>query len=157
MRKFIGFGLAAAAISAIAAFGANAQPVAEARPPQSLNVITDFARVDKANVGGGDCGTNGILQSDRGPLNTSTFLVECVHRTASGSYPPEVHPGQDQVYYIMKGEATLVYGGKVVGKEIVGGTSIHLSAGDVTVLPANQPDWWRIPDEISFLLVRRKP
>jgi uncharacterized cupin superfamily protein len=57
----------------------------------------------------------------------------------------------------MKGEATLVYGGKVVGKQLVGGTSIHLSAGDVTVLPADQPDWWQIPDEISFLLVRRKP
>jgi len=130
---------------------------AEAQAPQPLNVITNFARVDKANVGGGDCGANGILQSDRGPLNTATYLVECVHRTASGSYPPEVHSGQDQVYYIMKGEATLVYGGKVVGKKIVGGTSIHLSAGDVTVLPADQPDWWQIPDEISFLLVRRKP
>ena len=156
MRKLIAVGLASAAISSVAALGANAQPAAEGRPPQSLNVITDFARVDKASVGGGDCSTNGILQSDRGPLNTSTYLVECVHRTASGAYPPEVHPGQDQVYYIMKGEATLIYGGKVVGKEIVGGTSIHLSAGDVTVLPANQPDWWRIPDEISFLLVRRK-
>jgi mannose-6-phosphate isomerase-like protein (cupin superfamily) len=156
LRKLIGIGLALAALS-IAAFDVAAQPAAEARPPQPLNVITDFARVDKANVGGGDCATNGILQSDRGPLNTSTYLVECVHRTASGSYPPEVHPGQDQVYYIMKGEATLVYGGKVVGTEIVGGTSIHLSAGDVTVLPADQPDWWKIPDEISFLLVRRKP
>ena len=157
MRKLIFVCLIPAAISLIAGFSAAAQPGAQARPPQPLNVIRDFARVGKADVGGGDCGTNGILQSDRGPLNTSTYLVECVHRTAAGSYPPEVHPGQDQVYYIMKGEATLVYGGKVVGKEIVGGNSIHLSAGDVTVLPADQPDQWKIPDEISFLLVRRKP
>jgi hypothetical protein len=157
MRKPIAIGLISVAINAVATFSVAAQPAAAAPPAQPLNVITNFARVDKANVGGGDCGTNGILQSDRGPLNTSAYLVECVHRTAAGSYPPEVHPGQDQVYYIMKGEATLVYGGKIVGREIVGGTSIHLSAGDVTVLPADQPDLWKIPDEISFLLVRRKP
>jgi mannose-6-phosphate isomerase-like protein (cupin superfamily) len=157
MKKLAVIGLISAAISLFAAAKIAAQPAGEARPPQSLNVITNFARVDKANVGGGDCNANGILQSDRGPLNTATYLVECVHRTSAGSYPPEVHPGQDQVYYIMKGEATLVYGGKVVGKEIVGGNSIHLSAGDVTVLPADQPDQWKIPDEISFLLVRRKP
>ena len=154
MRELLMTGLGLAAIAALAAFGAAAQP---AGPAQPLNVITDFARVAKADVGGGDCGSNGILTSDRGPLNTAKYLVECVHRTSAGSYPPEVHPGQDQVYYIMKGEATLVYGGKVVGKEIVGGKSIHLSAGDVTVLPADQPDQWKIPDEISFLLVRRKP
>jgi mannose-6-phosphate isomerase-like protein (cupin superfamily) len=152
MRKV---GLAWAAVSSVTAFGAAAQPATVAAG-QPLNVITDFARVEKAHVGGGDCGTNGILQSDRGALNTATYLVECVHRTAAGSYPPEVHPGQDQVYYIMKGEATLIYGGKIVGKELVGGNSVHLSAGDVTVLPADQPDQWKIPDEISFLLVRRK-
>ena len=151
MRK-VTIALALAAIAWVAAPGVVAQPAAGA---QTLNVITNFARVDKAGVG--DCGTNGVLQSDRGALNTATYLVECVHRTASGTYPPEVHPGQDQVYYIMKGEATLVYGGQVVGKQIVGGTSIHLSAGDVTVLPAGQPDQWLIPDEISFLLFRRKP
>ena len=152
MKKIAVIALAAA-ITSFAAFAASAQPAA--RPAQPLNVITNFARVDKAEVA--DCANNGVLQSDRGALNTSTFLVECVHRTSSGSYPPEVHPGQDQVYYIMKGEATLVYGGQVVGKQIVGGTSIHLSAGDVTVLPAGQPDQWQIPDEISFLLFRRKP
>jgi mannose-6-phosphate isomerase-like protein (cupin superfamily) len=145
-----------AAVSVIMPFGIAAL-AQEARPAQPLNVITDFARVGKENVGGGDCGTNGILTSDRGPLNTAKYLVECVHRTSAGSYPPEVHPGQDQVYYIMKGEATLIYGGKVVGKEIVGGKSIHLSEGDVTMLPADQPDQWKIPNEISFLLVRRKP
>ena len=154
MRKLIAI---TSAVALLAAFGAAAQPAAPARAAQALNVIANFARVDKANVGGGDCGANGILQSDRGPLNTATILVECVHRTSAGSYPPEVHPGQDQVYYIMKGEATLIYGGKVVGQEIVGGNSIHLSAGDVTVLPADQPDQWKIPNEISFLLVRRKP
>ncbi|HWC64233.1 MAG TPA: hypothetical protein VG501_11465 [Rhizomicrobium sp.] len=157
MRKLAGIGLALAAVSVIMPLEAGAQPAQEARPAQPLNVITDFARVEKAKVGGGDCGTNGILTSDRGPLNTAKYLVECVHRTSAGSYPPEVHPGQDQVYYIMKGEATLIYGGKVVGKEIVGGNSIHLSEGDVTVLPADQPDQWKIPNEISFLLVRRKP
>jgi mannose-6-phosphate isomerase-like protein (cupin superfamily) len=156
-RALVVLGLASAAVSVIVALGVAAQPAAPARPPQPLNVVANFARVDKANVGGGDCGVNGILQSDRGPLNTATYLVECVHRTSAGSYPPEVHPGQDQVYYIMKGEATLIYGGKVVDKEIVGGTSIHLSAGDVTVLPADQPDQWKIPNEISFLLFRRKP
>jgi len=152
MRRLMGLGAVLAVISAIVPLCVAAQ---DARPAQTLNVITDFARVGKENVGG--CGTNGILTSDRGPLNTAKYLVECVHRTSAGSYPPEVHPGQDQVYYIMKGEATLIYGGKVVGKEIVGGKSIHLSQGDVTVLPADQPDQWKIPNEISFLLVRRKP
>ena len=153
MKNLIAVGLTSAGL--LASSHLAAQPAAAPRPPQVLNVIKDFARVDKAKVG--DCETNGILDSDRGALNTATFLVECVHRTSAGSYPPEVHPGQDQVYYIMKGEATLIYGGKVVGKEIVGGNSIHLSAGDVTVLPADQPDQWKIPNEISFLLFRRTP
>ena len=158
MRGLLSVGVTLAAVGSVAVLGVAAQQPGRGTP-QPLTVITDAAHVDKAKVGGGDCGTAGVLQSDHGALNTATYFVECVHRQASAlPYAPETHAaGQDEVFYVIKGAATMVSGGKVVGKEIEGGTATHLAVGDVMVVPAGLPHWFKeVPTEISYLLVRRK-
>lgn len=166
MRGLLSVGVTLAAVGSVAVLGVaaqqpnrGAQPPAGRGAPPPLTTITQAAHVDHEKVGGGDCGIGGVLQSDRGPLNTATYFVECVHRQASAlPYAQETHAaGEDEVFYVIKGEATIITGGRVVGKEIEGGTPTHLAVGDVMVVPGGLPHWFKeVPTQISYLLVRRK-
>lgn len=66
----------------------------------------------------------------------------------------EVHGKTNHVFIIVDGEATLVAGGKLVGgrqtapnqwrgPSIDGGQTYHLSKGDIIVIPANTPHWFK--------------
>lgn len=66
----------------------------------------------------------------------------------------EVHLADLDVFYILEGHALLVTGGSLVegrdsatherrGKAIEGGVERHLRAGDVVVIPAGTPHWFR--------------
>jgi mannose-6-phosphate isomerase-like protein (cupin superfamily) len=74
--------------------------------------------------------------------------VEIAHREATGG--AELHQTQNDVFFIVSGEATLVLGGSMVdpkttepheieAKSIVGGTKTRLAAGDVVHIPFNVP------------------
>jgi mannose-6-phosphate isomerase-like protein (cupin superfamily) len=74
--------------------------------------------------------------------------VEIAHREATGG--AELHETQNDVFFIVSGEATLVLGGSLVdpkttepheieGKSIVGGARTSLAAGDVVHIPFNVP------------------
>ena len=73
---------------------------------------------------------------------------EIATRKATGN--PELHETQNDVFFIVSGEATLVTGGTLVdrkltepheyeGKSIAGGESVKVSAGDVVHIPFNTP------------------
>jgi mannose-6-phosphate isomerase-like protein (cupin superfamily) len=62
----------------------------------------------------------------------------------------EIHDRSDDVYYVLKGKATLVLGGKLAdpreatpgewkSKTIVGGQSIEIKEGDLIVVPRGTP------------------
>ena len=100
-----------------------------------------------------------------GPLVTRPdLLVSGSHREKGGEV--EVHDKETDVLYILEGEATFVYGGKMVGgknsrpeqwlgTDITGGETHHVGKGDVFVIPAGVPHWFKeVPKSISYYVVK---
>jgi len=100
-----------------------------------------------------------------GPLVTRPdLLVSGSHREKGGEV--EVHDKETDVLYIVDGEATFVYGGKMVGgkvtrpgqwlgSDISGGETHHIVKGDVFVVPAGVPHWFKeVPKSVSYFVVK---
>ncbi len=95
-----------------------------------------------------------------GPLVAGPDLsVSGAHRMMAGE--PEVHEKTTHVWYVIDGTATVVTGGTLVGgkmtkpgltkgSNIEGGQTQVLSKGDVIVIPAGSPHWWKaVPQSIT--------
>ena len=92
------------------------------------------------------------------------LLVSGSHREKGGEV--EVHDKETDVLYVLEGEATFVYGGKMVGgkttrpgqwlgSDITGGQTRHLVKGDVYVNPAGVPHWFKeVPKSVSYYVVK---
>jgi len=100
-----------------------------------------------------------------GPLVTAQdLLVSGSHRTGPGQV--EVHEKQTDVIYVIDGQATFVTGGTIVGSktaspgqflgtDIRNGVTHHLSKGDVVVVPAGTPHWFKeVSQPISYYVVK---
>ncbi|MBV9503729.1 MAG: hypothetical protein JO323_01860 [Acidobacteriia bacterium] len=86
------------------------------------------------------------------------------HRSGPGQV--EVHDKETDVFYVVSGEATVVTGGMMVGGkqtepgqwrgfEIRGGQTQHVAKGDVMVIPAGIPHWFKeVPQSISYYVVK---
>jgi quercetin dioxygenase-like cupin family protein len=86
------------------------------------------------------------------------------HRDKAGQV--EVHDKETDVIHVIDGEATFVTGGKMIGGKVTGpgqhlGTDIqggethHLTKGDVIVVPAGTPHWFKeVPSPISYYVVK---
>lgn len=97
-------------------------------------------------------------------VGASGFTVSGNHRNGPGQV--EVHDHETDILYIVDGEATLVTGGTMIGgkvttpgqrrgTEIQGGETHHLSKGDVVVVPAGIPHWFKeVPGPISYYVVK---
>ena len=90
---------------------------------------------------------------------------EIAIRKATGS--AELHETQNDVFFVVSGEATLVTGGTLVdrkltepheyeGKSIAGGQSVKLTAGDVVHIPFNVPHQLFVEPgkEIEYFVVK---
>lgn len=104
-------------------------------PPKDVMVI-DHAKVDDAFAQGGPL------------LVNSSFKVQAGRRDAPGLV--EIHERDTDIFYVLDGSATFVTGGTAVepkptapgeirAREIAGGTSHHLTKGDVIVIPNGVP------------------
>jgi quercetin dioxygenase-like cupin family protein len=92
------------------------------------------------------------------------LLVQGSHREAAGQV--EVHDKETDVLYIVDGEGTFAYGGRMVGgkvtrpgqwlgSDIVGGETHRLVKGDVFVVPAGVPHWFKeVPKSVSYFVVK---
>lgn len=92
------------------------------------------------------------------------FTTSGAHRAKAGQV--EVHEKETDVIYITDGEATFVTGGTMVGgkattpgqwlgTDIQGGETRHLVKGDVIVIPAGTPHWFKeVPSGVSYFLVK---
>ena len=92
------------------------------------------------------------------------LLVQGGHREAAGQV--EVHDKETDVLYVIDGEATFAYGGRMVGgkvtrpgqwlgSDITGGETHRLGKGDVFVVPAGVPHWFKeVPKSISYFVVK---
>jgi quercetin dioxygenase-like cupin family protein len=100
-----------------------------------------------------------------GPLvNQSDLTVSGSHREKGGEV--EVHDKETDVLYIIEGEATFAYGGKIVGgkntrpgqwlgTDIAGGETRRIGKGDVFVVPAGVPHWFKeVPKSVSYFVVK---
>ena len=125
---------------------------AQPRTPVSSAVYVDHDKVAAALAKGG-------------PLVTaSDVLVSGSHRDKPGQV--EVHDKEMDVLYITDGTATFVTGGKMVGgkmsrpdqwlgTDITGGTTHKLVKGDVVVVPAGMPHWFKeVPGPLSYYVVK---
>jgi mannose-6-phosphate isomerase-like protein (cupin superfamily) len=99
------------------------------------------------------------------PLVTAPdLLVSGSHRSGPGQV--EVHEKETDVIYVVEGHATFVTGGTMVGGKttkpgqmlgsgIQGGDTHKLTSGDVVVVPAGTPHWFKeVPESISYYVVK---
>jgi mannose-6-phosphate isomerase-like protein (cupin superfamily) len=96
--------------------------------------------------------------------NNTEFMVAGAHRDKPGEV--EVHEKTTDIVFVQSGGATYVTGGKMIGGRqtrpgewlgtgIEGGTSHQLKKGDVIIIPAGQPHWFKeVPKEIHHYMVR---
>jgi quercetin dioxygenase-like cupin family protein len=107
---------------------------------------------------------DGALSKGGSLVTASDLLVSGSHRTGPGQV--EVHEKETDVFHVIDGEATFVTGGtmvggkttkpgQLVGTSITGGETHHLSKGDVMVIPAGTPHWFKeVPKSISYYVVK---
>jgi mannose-6-phosphate isomerase-like protein (cupin superfamily) len=100
-----------------------------------------------------------------GPLvNAPDLIVQGSHRDAAGQV--EVHDKETDVIYVIDGAATFVAGGTMVGgrvsrpgqwlgTSITGGEARHLVKGDVIIVPAGIPHWFKeVLPQVSYYVVK---
>ncbi len=100
-----------------------------------------------------------------GSLVTAPNLsVTVAHRTGPGMV--EVHDKETDTFYVLDGAATVVTGGKMQGgsvtgpgqqrgTDIVGGQAQHVVKGDVMVIPAGVPHWFKeVPSSVDYYVVK---
>ena len=92
------------------------------------------------------------------------LIVSGSHRETGGKV--EVHDKETDVLYVVDGEATFVFGGKMEGgkvtspgqwqgTDITGGETHRIAKGDVFVIPAGIPHWFKdVPKSVSYFVVK---
>ena len=92
------------------------------------------------------------------------LTAQGAHRDKAGQV--EVHEKETDVLYIVDGTATFVTGGTMIGgkqtkaaqwlgTDIQGGETHHLSKGDVVMIPAGTPHWFKeVPSSVSYFVVK---
>ena len=92
------------------------------------------------------------------------------HRVATarrmGPGEGELHEREMDIFYILSGEATFITGGQMLdshqiepgqwrGTGIVGGEIHELKQGDVIVVPAGLPHWFKsVPRQVDYFVVK---
>ena len=96
--------------------------------------------------------------------NDGNYSIMAAHRDKPGEV--EVHELDTDIVYVVQGKAELVTGGSVVDAKttaknevragsITGGQSLQLSKGDVVVIPAGIPHWFReVPEPFDYFVVK---
>ena len=90
--------------------------------------------------------------------NTDQYRINLVRRVKPGA--ALAHAGNTELHYITEGAGTLVTGGTIA--KAAGGTATiengdtrHVKKGDVILIPANTPHWYKdIEGSIAYLEVR---
>ena len=97
---------------------------------------------------------------------TKDYAVHASRRDRPGI--PEVHESEVDIMYMIDGTATIVTGGELVGAKTIstgeirgtdirGGRSRRLSKGDVIIIPAGIPHWFKeVPAAITYYVVKTR-
>jgi quercetin dioxygenase-like cupin family protein len=99
-----------------------------------------------------------------GLVSAPNLSVSGNHRAEPGQV--EVHDKETDILYIIEGQATFVTGGTMVGgrqtgpgqqrgTNIQGGETRHLQKGDVVVIPAGVPHWFKeVSPTVNYYTVK---
>ncbi len=100
-----------------------------------------------------------------GSLATApSYFVTVAHRDKAGMV--EVHDKETDTIYVVDGAATIVTGGTMIGgsvtapgqqrgTDIKGGTEQKLVKGDVMIIPAGIPHWFKdVPKTVDYYVVK---
>lgn len=132
--------------------GAAVALIAAAAGSEPSVTFVDHQKVAASLAKGGDL------------VKAPDLIVLGAHRNGAGQV--EVHDRETDVMYVVDGEATIVTGGKMLGgkvtapgqwrgQEIQGGKAQRLAKGDVMVIPAGVPHWFKeVPQSISYYVVK---
>lgn len=94
------------------------------------------------------------------------YMVHASHRDQAGQV--EIHEQDADIIYVLAGSATLVTGGQIVGahtiapgeirgSEIKGGETRMLNPGDVIIVPAGTPHWFKeVPGALNYYVVKAR-
>ena len=131
----------------------------------ALALLTAAVSLNAASVTYVDHDKVAAALNKGGPLVTAPdLLVSGSHRDKAGQV--EVHEKETDVIHVIDGEATFVTGGTMIGgkstkpgqllgTDIKGGQTHHLTKGDVIVIPAGVPHWFKdVPSSISYYVVK---
>jgi mannose-6-phosphate isomerase-like protein (cupin superfamily) len=145
----------AAAVAVAAPQQARAQqPAGGAQPPPQPLTVSKFVSHE----------TVAACSKAASFVNTPEYTVTCSNRTGPGIV--EIHLKETDVFYVLDGAATFVTGGTAQnvkadnplqprGSDIQGGETHHLVKGDVIVVPAGQPHWFKeVPMSVSYFVVK---
>lgn len=94
------------------------------------------------------------------------YMVHASHRDQAGMV--EVHEQDADIIYVLEGTATLVTGGQLVegktiapgeirGTAVNGGETRQISKGDVIIVPAGTPHWFKeVPGPLNYYVVKAR-
>jgi quercetin dioxygenase-like cupin family protein len=92
------------------------------------------------------------------------YTVSVLRRGGAGQV--EVHEKETDIFYVVEGEATFITGGTMIGgkstgpnqlrgTDIQGGETHRLKKGDVIVVPAGVPHWFKeVSQSIQYFTVK---
>ena len=94
----------------------------------------------------------------------ASFTVSGNHRMGPGQV--EVHEKETDIFYVVEGTATIVTGGTMVGgrqtaagqlrgTDVTGGETRTLQKGDVMIIPAGTPHWFKeVSPIVNYLTIK---
>jgi uncharacterized protein GlcG (DUF336 family) len=137
-------------IATIAA-GALQAPASSGPAPATSMAAPPKADAEGVMVIGGDT-TRDAFVKGRPLIETGGYKVHASRRDGPGG--AEIHGRDTDIFYILDGSATLVTGGKTVdpkttapdeirGSGLEGGTTRSVAKGDVVIIPAGVPHWFK--------------
>jgi quercetin dioxygenase-like cupin family protein len=97
-------------------------------------------------------------------FTASAFNIQILKRTGPGQV--EVHDKETDTFYVLDGQATFITGGTMIGgkvtaldqqrgTDIKGGETHRLGKGDVMVVPAGVPHWFKeVLQPFSYYVVK---
>jgi mannose-6-phosphate isomerase-like protein (cupin superfamily) len=141
--------LAAVALAAITA----ARSTAWAESAGSATYVESQTLLDNFEKKGG----NPLIPGD-------AYTVQTNRRTANGNI--EIHEKETDIFYVVDGSATIIVGGTAVepkqtrpgqltAKDIENGQTYNLKKGDMLVIPAGQPHWFKqVNGFINYVTVK---
>ena len=154
MKVALGILLTLLGVAALNSQTPAPQPAAAAPPPKPLTSVAFFDQTK----------TGEAFAKGTHLIDTPDFIVQGGHREVPGQV--EVHDKETDIIYVLDGAATFVTGGTMVGgavsrpgqwlgKEITGGDVHQLAKGDMVIVPAGTPHWFKsVSPQVTYSVVK---